>query len=991
MMKILIADFDLYSQMGGGQTFYRRLMQTHPNHHYFYFNDQEATNTKRPNNVTAISYQQPYIVADFNRYFDITPPRWVYRSFVIASNMAASVANQDFDIVEVPDYQQWGIFMSAALKEYNVTFKKVVLSMHGKISTTLFLDWFSHGEVYIPLDLEEKMQYKTVDIRYGISKSYIDEWKTLTGIEANYFNPLHFMELPEPQPYHPVDTPPNLNFIGRTERRKGPDLFVDLAWWLPRESYNQANIIGPNSVDNVENSSSLDHLKKIINNRVKDVNLLPAKSREELKQVFATKSLTLVPSRYDTLNLVALESIFSGCPTAIGDGAGVCRFLAESFPTIPFIKINTQNIRHSLSELLAVLENYDSYRQQLQEKLQTCKIEIKDPSLDDIYDSPAAFDPEVREELNHWYHQLRNYWLQQQSSPQGVKSGVNRFVRFKVKPRLSQLIGQTKHRLTQQVENTTVGQLLRSPFLNQQYNRILTAAETTAKDIDDKLKRCWNLAQTLEPEQKGIRGKLTSGYRLDRVRIWRQIARLEQLRGNELVAATYQLRGMRLLGSDRFGELPFVLRTLREQGLEQEATVVDAMYSDQTQKTAKCLELIEKSYHNHQYNPERDYEFIDDRRDKSAYKVAVVVSLYNAHEKLPLFLRTLQQQTLIQHGDVEIILVDSGSPGEEYPVFQQLATELAIPMVYARSKARETIQSAWNRGISLAKSEYLSFLGVDETIVSDCLEVLAQELDKDSSLDWVIGHSLVTNVDRGGQWLNDVMLYDRQNYDQDLVYLETCYLSWVGALYRRSIHDRFGYYDATFRAAGDTEFKNRLLPHLKTKAIDRTLGLFWNYPDERTTQSPLAEIEDMRAWYLHRTLAGIKYAFSGRSSEEIEKMLYYTLCYRKSYCQHWSTDLDYGYNLCLLLQEQNPQSQALNYFEGIQTLRDAYRQLDWITPLSQFSPMSTLLQTRQLASKIEKNHRQMWDSNNSFGGQPTYDIFHDNRHEQHSFLWFTPL
>lgn len=987
-MKILIADFDLFSQMGGGQTFYRRVISKHPDYHYYYLKDQESLDTKTPQNVTAINYKQPFIIADFNRYFNITPPRWLYRSFVIANNIAASVANQSFDIIEVPDYHQWGVFLRPALEHYKVKFEKIVLSMHGKISTTLFLDWFSQGEVYIPLDLEEKMQYKTVDLRYGISKSYIDEWQALVNIKAEYYNPLHFLELPKPLPFIPSENPPHLNFIGRTERRKSPDLFIEIAWWLPRSSYHKASIIGPNSFDDSGNSSSV-YLKNIINNRLKDVQLLPAKSPEELKEIFVSPSITLVPSRYDTLNLVALESLFSGCPTAIGEGAGVCRFLNENFPNVPFIKIDTQNIRHSLPELLTVLENYQSYRQNLQEALLNSPIEINDPNLEQIYQTPSYFDQNTREELQTWYDQLMSYWQNNQVSSQDLKASVNRFLRQKIKPSVSQTLRKTKEKVIQQVENPTVGQLLRSPFLSQQYNRILTAPETTAKDIEDKLKRCWNLAQTLEPEKKGIRGKLTSGYRLDRVRLWRQIARLEQLRGNDIVAATYYLRGMRLLGGDRFGELSFVLKTLQDKGFPQEATVIQAMYGDPSQEVQNCLELIEKSYYHHQENQEREYEIFDDRRNKSEYKVSVIVSLYNAHEKLPLFLKTLKNQTLMQKGVGEIILVDSGSPGEEYKIFQEIAPELELPILYVRSKERETIQSAWNRGINLAHSPYLSFLGVDETIISDCLEVLAHELDKDSSLDWVIGHSLVTNVNQQGEWVNDIMLYDRKNYDQDLVYLETCYLSWVGALYRRSIHDRFGYYDATFRAAGDTEFKNRLLPHLKTKAINRTLGLFWNYPDERTTQSPLAEIEDMRAWYLHRTLAGVKYAFNNRSVEELEKMLYYTLCYRKSYCQHWSTDLDYAYNICLLLQEKSPNSSALRYFEGINTLLTAYRGLDWLETPSLTFPIQTLNQTRSIAQKIEQEHHNLWKPEYSFGGQPVYDIFHDNRHEQHSFLWFT--
>ena len=214
----------------------------------------------------------------------------------------------------------------------------------------------------------------------------------------------------------------------------------------------------------------------------------------------------------------------------------------------------------------------------------------------------------------------------------------------------------------------------------------------------------------------------------------------------------------------------------------------------------------------------------------------------------------------------------------------------------------------------MSKADFLSFLGVDETILPTCLEILANELDKFSDLDWVTGHSLVTEVDSDCSWIKDIMPYYRKEYKQDLVYLETCYLSWVGALYRRSIHKRFGYYDSSFRGAGDTEFKSRVLPFIKSKIVDCTLGVFWNYPDERTTQSPAIEIEDMRAWYIHRTLGGIRYAFANRSTEDVENLIYLCLCYRKSYCVHTSTDLEYAYNLCLYLKEICPQSKVLKYF-----------------------------------------------------------------------------
>ncbi|MFM7577001.1 MAG: glycosyltransferase family 2 protein, partial [Microcystaceae cyanobacterium] len=219
-----------------------------------------------------------------------------------------------------------------------------------------------------------------------------------------------------------------------------------------------------------------------------------------------------------------------------------------------------------------------------------------------------------------------------------------------------------------------------------------------------------------------VRGKLATNYRIDRVRLWRELARIEELRGNTLVTATYKLRAMRALGVDQFGDLPWVLRTLTEKEFPQEAKAVEALYGQPGERDTRCYELIEQARLNNLQNPADDqYEIWDDRRDRPGYRATIIVSLYNAAEKLPFFLRTLSHQSLIQKGSAEVILVDSGSPSNEYQVFQQLAPELGYPILFVRSQQRETIQAAWNRGIKLARSPYLAFLGVDETILPDCL------------------------------------------------------------------------------------------------------------------------------------------------------------------------------------------------------------------------------------------------------------------------------
>ncbi|MBJ7899276.1 MAG: glycosyltransferase [Cyanobacteria bacterium RI_101] len=991
-MKVLITDFDLFAKMGGGQTFYRSVILKNPQIDFYYLTQGESVANARPANAHAVPFRENYFLADLGGFFDVSPPKWAYRSFIQASNIAASVAGLEFDLIDSPDYEQWGIFLRPALEFHQVKFSKIALSLHGRISTTLKLDWFTPGKENIPLDLEESQQYSAADLRYGISQSYLDEWRELSALPSHYYHPLHFFDLPAPATEVPNTGAPDLNFIGRTERRKGPDIFLDLVWWLPRSRYSEARIIGPQSFNDTGTVSSQGYLEAMLAQREAPVQLLPAQSQAELLKLFTHKGITILPSRYDTLNLIALESLFSGCPTAIGAGAGVCRLLQESFPEIPWVKIDLENSYACLPELIDVLDNYAHHRRCLVEAVQGINLAVSDPNLEEIYSQPGQSDGEVSQELETWYRQLMTYWRSAQENTsflQPLKAQVKPVAKQTLKS-VKGAFGPLKDRALTPLKQDYNAQWVKAPLLLKKYAATFKAPEQTSREIEDKLQALWRLGSGYKAEQLGVRGKLGINFRIDRARLWRELARLEALRGNTLVSVTYKLRVLRALGTDYFGDLPSVVKTLNGQGFPREAQAAAALYGPPAERRERCFNLIEQARLDNLPNAADDhYEIWDERRENRDYRATIIVSLYNAAEKLPLFLRTLKLQTLIQRGEAEVILVDSGSPGSEYQVFQALAPELGYPLLYVRSAQRETIQSAWNRGIKLARSPYLSFLGVDETILPDCLEVLAQELDQDPALDWVIGDSLVTNVDRNGAWVSDVMTYDRRGYEQDLVYLETCYLSWVGALYRKSIHERFGYYDSSFRGAGDTEFKNRIMPFIKSKAVDRTLGLFWNYPDERTTQSPNAEIEDMRAWYLHRSLGGVQYAFQNRAPEEAENLLYHCLAYRKSYCQHASTDFDHAQNLALYLGEIAPESPALAYAAGITALLKTYQTLDWLPKLSRWSPFQAMGAARKLTQRFEQEHGAGWPNSRRY--PPEYRIFNDNRHEQHAFLWFTEI
>jgi hypothetical protein len=78
-----------------------------------------------------------------------------------------------------------------------------------------------------------------------------------------------------------------------------------------------------------------------------------------------SRALIILPVRFDTFNLVALEAIMNGCPMAISTNAGICDYLDEEYPFVPYIKFKNTDFFHSIKQMEDVLSNYDFYKKTL--------------------------------------------------------------------------------------------------------------------------------------------------------------------------------------------------------------------------------------------------------------------------------------------------------------------------------------------------------------------------------------------------------------------------------------------------------------------------------------------------------------------------------------------------------------------------------------------------------------------------------------------------
>lgn len=987
-MRVLLPAVDIFNSIGGGQTFYKQLISSNPNIEFSYLVRTESADTQRPKNSNIIKYDYKYPnLHSINPSFDFSPiPTWARHAVSNAANIAYSARGQKFDIIDIPDWEQYGCFLRFFLNHYDVKFEKIALSMHGNVSTTLYTNWDTSHHDYSSTEFQERAQYLGTDIRYAISQFYIDEWEKKTNIKADYLHPFTFFKPDKPRPYKKTSERPSLLFFGRTEKRKGADFLVHLAWMINKKLQKKAHIIGP-SVPLENKTTSKDTLNNLIKTRNMDIEVRDGVPQETMRELFAQTNLTVLPSRYDTFNLVALESIFAGCPIVIGENTGVVGFIKKEFPGLPIHVLPTDDLKTSIKILEHAIENYDQDRQEIAKILESYDpSNFKSKSLANIYEQPSN----RIKKTDFPFDEIGKLFLQICS--QNPKSDCNEVPLPSTSSLKQQAIKKIKHLAKHRNYKNEYGfqktissitgffprlvrkiklKKHRKAWFNQislHFKTISTLSECGKTNVQTKIKNLYSHILN---------------YPYGKSSIYFSMASLQIILDKQLIAATYYVRSFRLGGKSSPGALDFATETLESCNFKFESHATKLLYG----KTNQQNEI--KDYLENQrkkllpppiYN--EDFEYKDDRRKQLSPKVSIIVSLYNAANKLEFFLNHLQRQTMVLDKTAEIILIDSGSPSNEREIFLNLIDSLDIDVIYARTKSRETIQKAWNRGIQLSRADYLTFLGVDEGITPDALEVLSNELDADPSTDWIQSNSLMTDVSKNGTWLNDVMLFERSNFHPFHIYLETCYISWVGALYRKSIHDRFGYYDDTFRAAGDTEFKNRVGPFVKMKTLPITLGIFFNYPEERATHSPTAELEDLRAWYLFRTPGGMEYALQGKDQSFVEQALLFCLKYRKSYCSHWSTDVDLACSVIKFIESRFPGSKLSGLSAQLLELKKAFEAYD----NEAFSSAENMISTRRNFNKARKELQAKLKTL----GLENASHFHysnDNRYEQHQSFW----
>lgn len=239
---------------------------------------------------------------------------------------------------------------------------------------------------------------------------------------------------------------------------------------------------------------------------------------------------------------------------------------------------------------------------------------------------------------------------------------------------------------------------------------------------------------------------------------------------------------------------------------------------------------------------------------------SIITSTLNSYENL---LQLFDNLESIEDLPYQHIVIDGASKDRTVDLLKSKSNVVWI------SEADDGIYEAWNKGLNLVTTDWVSFLGADDRIVESGYRELIRTAMSKPNCDYISGLTYITRNHKvirttGSPW----------KWKQFKRFHCTGH---IGAFHNVRLFNNYGNYDTNFKIVGDYEFLLRIGANLKSEFIDKVtcrmeLGGVSNKTPKpifethrakvknKSTNSCLASIDLITAlskWYIKRMLGKI--------------------------------------------------------------------------------------------------------------------------------------
>lgn len=183
--------------------------------------------------------------------------------------------------------------------------------------------------------------------------------------------------------------------------------------------------------------------------------------------------------------------------------------------------------------------------------------------------------------------------------------------------------------------------------------------------------------------------------------------------------------------------------------------------------------------------------------------VTIVMAVFNACLTLDQALASIRSQKL---DGIELVVVDGGSTDGTQALLEQ-----NLDVIDRFISERDTgIYNAWNKGLALARGDWLAFVGADDVYVAGALQAYLDAASRSQP-----GTELISSRVRYHPNFGKPFVIGRAWRWAEFQRHMT--IAHVGALHRRKLYERLGRYDERYKICGDYELLLRARDSLQTE------------------------------------------------------------------------------------------------------------------------------------------------------------------------------
>ncbi|MFV0330620.1 MAG: glycosyltransferase family 2 protein [Dysgonomonas sp.] len=190
---------------------------------------------------------------------------------------------------------------------------------------------------------------------------------------------------------------------------------------------------------------------------------------------------------------------------------------------------------------------------------------------------------------------------------------------------------------------------------------------------------------------------------------------------------------------------------------------------------------------------------------------SVIIATYNAENVLSTTLDSLKKQTC---KNFELIIIDGNSNDSTKNI---ITSNLDIVSSWI-SEPDNGIYDAWNKGIRMAKGEWICFIGAGDTLVPDALEKYAYFIHKlKDKVDYI--SAKIARTTENNTYTSDLgEPYTWKSLRKKMN------VAHVGSLHNKNLFKEIGLYNTEYKIAADYELLLRKKGKLKAVFMDYVIG-----------------------------------------------------------------------------------------------------------------------------------------------------------------------